>query len=82
MRTGLQELYSLGNEKTHDLWQLSYSPKVQKEKFDTLCKDLIDTTEIDKSLSNNFNDFVSEILPFIGKKFFSSRIHITFSKNS
>ena len=34
--------------KKHEIWQLYFSPKVPKEKFDTLCNDSIDKTEIKK----------------------------------
>ena len=66
----IEELYNLEFKKTHDFWQLFFSPKVPKEKFNTLCNDSIDKTEIENSLSNNFNIYISGITPFIGKNYF------------
>ena len=78
IRPELQEIYNLESEKTHDFWQLYISPKVPKEKFGTICGGSFDKLETENSLSNNFNNFISEITPFIGKNYFSSMKNIKF----
>ena len=68
-------------KKTHDFWQPYFSPKVPKEKFDTLCNDSIDKSEIEKSFSNDCDDFMSGITHFIGKNCLNSVKNITFCRN-
>ena len=80
IRPEREEIFNLENEKTHDFWRTCFSPKLPKEKFDTLCNDSIDKTEIENSLSNDFNDFISGITPFIGKNYFNSMKNITFCR--
>ena len=80
IRPEIEEIYNLDNEKTHEFWQLHFSPKVPKEKFDTLCNDSIDKTEIEESLLNDFNDFISGFTPFIGKIYLNSMKNITFCR--
>jgi len=50
------------------------------DKFDTLCNNSIDKTELENSLSTNFNDFKSKVIPIIGKNYFGSTKDITFCK--
>ena len=79
-RPELEETNNLQKEKTHNFWQLYFSQKVTKEKFDTLCKNSIDETEIENSLSTDFDEFISWITPFIGKNYFNSMKIITFCR--
>ena len=78
IRPELQEIHNLEIGKTHNFWQLYFSPNVSKEKFDTVCNISINKAEIESSLSNDFNDFIPGITPFIGKNYFSSMMEKTF----
>ena len=80
IRPELQEKFNLEKEKTHDFWQLCLSPKAPKEKLDTSCNDSIKKLEKEKSLTNDFNDFISGITPFSRKNYFSSMKNRTFCK--
>ena len=54
VRPEKKRLFNLKNEKTHDFWQLYFSTKLAKEKFDTLCNNSIDKLEIEKNLTTDF----------------------------
>ena len=75
-----KKIFNLKNERTHDFWRLYFSTKLAKEKFDTLCNNSIDKTEIEKNLETDFNDFVSKVTPVIGKNYFGSMKDLTFCK--
>ena len=72
--------FNLKNEKTNNFWQLYFSTKLPKEKFDTLCNNSVDKLEIEKNLTTDFNDFISKVTPIIGKNYFGSMKDITFCK--
>ena len=80
VRPEKEQIYNLNNVKTKDFWSLYFSTKPPKEKFDTLCNDSINNPELEKSLSNHFNDFVWIITSNIGKDYFDSMKDITFCK--
>ena len=80
VRPEKKNLFNLKNEKTHNFWQLYFSTKLPKEKFDTLCNNSIDKLEKEKNLSTDFDDFISKVTPIIGKKIFGSMKDITFCK--
>ena len=80
VRPEKEQIYNLNNVKTKDFWSIYFSTKLPKEKFDTLCKDSINNPELEKSLSNDFNDFVWNITSIIGKDYFDSMKDITFCK--
>ena len=80
VRPEKKRIFNLKNEKPHDFWQLYFSTKVAKEKFDTLCNDSIDKLEIEKNLTTDFNDFIWKVTPTIGKHYFGSMKDITFCK--
>ena len=80
VRSEKKRIFNLKSEKTHDFWQLYFSTKLAKEKFDTLCNNSIDKLEIEKNLTTDFNDFISKVTPIIGKNSFGSMKDITFCK--
>ena len=80
IRPELKEIYEIKKDKTHAFWQLYFSPKVPKEKFETICNDLMDKVEIENVLSIDFYDFSLGNKTLIGKSFFSSMKDITFCK--
>ena len=63
-----KKIFNLKNEKTLDFWRLYFLTKHPKEKFDLLCNDSIDKKEIEKNLETDFNDFILNVTPIIGKK--------------
>ena len=48
------KIHNLKIEKTHDFRQLHFSTKLPKEKFNILCSDSIDNSELEGSLSIDF----------------------------
>ena len=55
-----------------------FSTKLPKEKFDLLCNDSYDKDEIEKNLETDFNDFILNVVPIIGKKYFPTMKDKTF----
>ena len=74
------ETYKLKIEKSHDFWQLYFSTKLQKEKFNMICSDLIDNSEIENSLSSVFQNFIQKVTSDIGKTYFNLMDKIMFCK--
>ena len=75
-----KKIFNLKNEKSLNFWRIYFSTKLPKEKFDTLCNDSINNPELEKGLSNDFNDFVTNITSIIGKDYFDSMKNIAFCK--
>ena len=73
-----KKIFNLKNEKSHDFWHSYFITKLPKEKFDMLCNDSIDKTEIEKNLETDFNDFILKVTPIIGNKYFPSMKDKTF----
>ena len=67
-----KKILNLKNEKSLNFWRIYFSTKLPKEKFDTLCNNSINKPELEKSLPNDFNDFVVNITSIIGKDYFDS----------
>ena len=80
VRPEKEQKYYLNNLNTHNFWRIFFSTKLPKEKFDTIGNDSIKNPELEKSLSNGFNDFVFNITSITGKDFFNSMKDITFCK--
>ena len=78
VRPEKEQISILKNVKTHSFWCIYFSTKLPKEKFDTLCKDSINNPELEKSLSNDFKEFVVTITSIIGKDSFDSMKDMTF----
>ena len=74
------KIYKLENKKTHDFWQLYFSTKLPKERFDILCNDSIDNSTIENNLSSDFRDFIQNIAPDIGEEYFDTMDKIMFRK--
>ena len=75
-----EQITNLNNVKTHNFWRLHFSTKPAKEKFDSLYKSSVNNSDLDQSLSHDFNDFVSNITSIIGKVYFDSMKDLTFCK--
>ena len=65
------KIYNLKSEKTHDFWQLYFSTKLPKEKFNTLCSDSIVKSELETSLSSDFQNFIQNVTPDNGETYFN-----------
>ena len=74
------KIFNLKNEKSHDFWQLHFSTKLPKEKFNILCSDPIDNSEIEASLSSDFQNFIQNVTPDIGETHFNLMDKIMFCK--
>ena len=74
------KILNLKNEKTHDFWQLHFSTKLPKEKFNILCSVPTDNSEIEASLSSDFQNFIQNVTPNIGETYFNLMDKITFCK--
>ena len=55
-----KEIYNLKDEKTLDFWQSYFETKLPKEKFDTLCKDSINDSELENSRTSDLLHFMNE----------------------
>ena len=64
-----KKIFNLKKEKSHDFWRLYFGTKQPKKKFDLLCNDSIDKSEIEKNLESDFNDFILKVVPIIGKNY-------------
>ena len=73
-----KKIYNLKNEKSLDFWRLYSLTKLPKEKFDILCNDSINDSEIEKNLESDFNDFILKVVPIIGKNYFPTMKDKTF----
>ena len=60
-------IYNLKNEKSHDFWQLHFSTKLPKEKINILCSDSIDNSELEGSISSDFQNFILNFTHDIGE---------------
>ena len=56
------KIFNLKIEKIHDFWKLFFTIKLPKEKFTILCSDSIDNSELECSLSSDFQNFIHFIL--------------------
>ena len=65
------KIYNLKIGKIHDFWQLYFSTKLPKEKFYILCSDSIDNSELEVSLSPDFQNFIGNVTPDIGETYFN-----------
>ena len=65
------KIYNLKSEKTHEFWQIYFSAKLPKEKFNTICSNSIDLSEIETSLSSDFQNFIQNVAPDIGETYFN-----------
>ena len=68
--------------KTLDFWQSSFPTKLPKDNFDVLCKDSINNSEVEASLTSGLLDFVQNSTHDIGETYFKSLDKIPFCKIS
>ena len=73
-----KKIFNLKNEKSHEFWRLYFLTKLPKEKFDKLCNGSIVNSEIEKNLESDFNDFILNVVPIIGKIYFPTMKDKTF----
>ena len=74
------EKYNLKINKTLDFWQSSFATKLPKEIFHILCKDSINNSELEASLTSDLLDFIQNSTHDIGETYFRSLDKITFCK--
>ena len=55
-----KNIYNLKDEKTLDFWQSYFATKLPKEKFDILCKDSNNDSELENSLTSDLLYFMNE----------------------
>ena len=72
--------YNLEIEKTHDFWQLYFSTKLPKEKFNIICSDSLDNSALETNLSCDFQDFIQNVAPDIGEEYFDTKDKTVFFK--
>ena len=65
------EIYNLKTENTHDFWQLDFSTKLPKEKFNTLCGDSNVKSELQTGVSSDFQNFIQNVTPDVGETYFN-----------
>ena len=51
------QIYNVKSEKTHGFWQSGFATKLWKEKFDILCSDSINDSELQDNFSSDFQYF-------------------------
>ena len=66
------KIYNLEKEKTHNFWQLYFSTKLPKEKFNKLYSDSLDNSALEANLSSDFRDFIQNVAPEIGEEYFDT----------
>ena len=76
------EIINLKNQKTHDYRQSHFATKLPKEKFNILCSDSINNSELEDSLSSDFQNFTQNVTPEIGETYFNMIDKLTFCKIS
>ena len=74
------KIYNLENEKTHNFWQLYFSTKLPKEKFNIIYSDSINNSALETNLSSDFRDFIQNVAPDIGEEYFDTMDKIMFCK--
>ena len=62
--------FNLKTGKTHEFGQLYFSTKLSREKFNILCSHSIDNSELEGSLSSDFQTFIPNVTADIGETFF------------
>ena len=75
------EIDILKSEKIYDFWQLQFSTKQPKEKINVLCFDSIDFSELEASLTSDFQNFIQKVTPDIRETYFNLMDKRTFCKN-
>ena len=55
-----KDIYNLKDEDIHDFWELYFATKVPTEKFDMLCKDSINDSELETSLTSDLLYFIND----------------------
>ena len=55
-----KDIYNLKGESIRDFWELYFATKISKEKFDILCKDPINDSELETSLTCDLLCFISD----------------------
>ena len=73
-----KKIFNLKNENSHEFWRLYFLTKLPKEKFDILCNDSANKSEIEKNLESDFNEFILNVVPIIGKQYFPTMKDKTF----
>ena len=71
------EIYDLKNEKAHYFWEGYFESTVPKEKFDKLCSDSINKSELEDSLLTDLRYFINNYTCDIGENFFDTPDKIT-----
>ena len=61
------KIYNLKVEKSHDFWQSHFATKLPEEKIDILCSDSINISELEDSLSPDFQDLIQNFTSDIGE---------------
>ena len=65
-------IYSLKDEHTRDFWQSYFETKVPQEKFDILCKDSNNSSELEASLTTDLVYFINNCTYDFGETFLDS----------
>ena len=73
-----KKIFILKDENSHEVWRLYFLTKLPKEKFDILCNDSINKSEVEKNLETDFNDFILNVVLIIGKNYFPTMKDKTF----
>ena len=73
-----KKIFNLKIEKSLNFSRTYFLTKLPKEKFDILCNDSINDSEIEKNLESDFNDFILKVVPIIGKNYFPTMKDKTF----
>ena len=74
------EIYNLKIKKTLEFWQSYFATKLPKEKFNLLCGDSTDKSELEDSLTQDLLNFIQNAKHDIGKSYFKSLDKITYCK--
>ena len=75
------KIYNLKSEKTHGFWQSDSATKLPEEKFDKLCSDSINDSELQDSLSSDFQNFLQKDTPDFSEIYLNMIDKIKFCKN-
>ena len=71
------DIYNLKKEQAFDFWQPYFATKLLKEKFDILCSDSNNKSELEASLTSDLLYFMKNCTYDIGESYFDSLDKIT-----
>ena len=76
------KIYNSKTEETHDFWQSHFAMKLPKEKVDILLRSYsIDNSEIECSLTSDFQNFIQNTTPDLVETYFNPTDKIMICKN-